>query len=95
MLFIYQGMGKYRQEKGFLYILMCKFQSIWTKIEVAGTFGVKYLKILILSDFYKRSYQNRKLQKAITFERKLIRTLCKKPLFPLIFIFYIRSILIF
>ena len=40
--------------------------------------------------FYKRSYQNRELQNAITFEQKLILTFRKKPLFPLMKIFQIN-----
>ena len=37
-------------------VILCKFQLIWTKFEGADTFGVKYLKISILSVFYMRSY---------------------------------------
>ena len=32
-------------------VIWCKFQLIWTKIEGADTFGVKYLKMSILSVF--------------------------------------------
>ena len=49
----------------------------------------------ILSVFYKRSYQNRELQNAITFERKLILKFRKKPLFPLNDIFQISPTWIF
>ena len=45
-----------------------KFQLIWTKIEGADTFGLKYLKMSILSVFYRRSYQNHELQNVITSE---------------------------
>ena len=34
-------------------VIWCKFQLIWTKIEGADTFGVKYLKISILSVFLR------------------------------------------
>ena len=46
---------------------------------------------LTFSIFYKRSYQNCELQSAIAFERKLILTLCKKPLFPLMELFQITQ----
>ena len=35
-------------------VIWCKFQLIWTKIEGADTFGVKYLKMSILSVFFIR-----------------------------------------
>ena len=40
---------------------------------------------------YKRFYQNCELQSEITFERKLILTFCKKPLFPLMELFQITQ----
>ena len=76
-------------------VIWCKFQLIWTKIEGADTFGVKYLKMSILSVFYKRSYQNCELQNANTFERKLVLTFRKKPLFTLIEISQINPTCIF
>ena len=79
--------SSYREFTVHSVIIWCKFQLIWTKIEGADMFGVKYLKMSILSVFYERSYQNRELQNAITFERKSILTVCKKPLFSLMEIF--------
>ena len=76
-------------------VMWCKFQLIWTKIEGADTFGVKYLKISICLLFCKRFYQNRELQNAMTFKRKLILTFRKKHLFPLIEIFRINPSWIF
>ena len=70
-------------------VVWCKFQLFWTKIEGADTFGVKYLKITILSVFYKRFYRNRELQNAITFEQNRILTFCKNLLFSLMEIFQI------
>ena len=61
-------------------VIWCKFQLMWTKIEGADTFGVKYLKMSILSLFCKRSYQNWEFQTAITFEQKLILIFRKKLL---------------
>ena len=59
---------------------------IWRKISQ----NVNFVRF-----FLKRSYQNRKLQNAITFERKLILTFCKKPLFSLIEILQINQTWIF
>ena len=70
-------------------VVWWKFQLFWTKIEGADTFGVKYLKITILSVFYKRFYRNRELQNAITFEQNRILTFCKNLLFSLMEIFQI------
>ena len=61
-------------------VIWYKFQLIWTK---------KYLKMSILSVFYKRFYQNCKLQNAITSEHELILKFCKKFLIPLKEIFQI------
>ena len=80
----FQNFQKSLLNFGTLYdvVMWYKFQLIWTKIECADTFGVRYLKMSILSVFYKRSCQNRELQNAIIFEQKLILTFRKKPLLP-------------
>ena len=57
------------------------------KLKVLIRLAWNISKFDFFSFFYKRSYQNRELQSAITFERKLILTFCKKPLFPLMELF--------
>ena len=71
--------------------LWCKFQQNRTKIATPDTFCVKYFKFQFFGIFYKRSYQNRELQNAITSERGWILTFRKKLLFLLIEIFQMSS----
>ena len=76
-------------------MIWCKFQLHRTKIDKLVQIYLEYLKIEIFPIFYKRSYQNRELRNAITFEQRLILTFCKKPLFPLMEIFQINQTWIF
>ena len=75
-------------QKSPLYFVSLKVCSVLipaiflTKFECFDWNGMKYFKMLIFSIFYKRSYQNRKLQNAIIFERNEFWPSLKSLCFP-------------
>ena len=93
----FQNFQKNLLNFGALYgvVIWCKFQLIWTKIEGADTFGVKYLIMLILSIFSQEILPKSRTSKCDNFWMKINCTFPKKLLIPLEDTFQIRSTWIF